>query len=389
MPTPLDPKIETAPRWENLEELNAWLEKKPNPDELFNALVRAVVERDLPAIKALLEAEADPNHDPNRPILYFAFYRGNDETARTIARYLVEHGAEIDWTVKGDFVYGTPPDLGPCNCMPELCGRDFPPPDRKIDFDPYLYEHAFLSPNCYRYREAARIVHKATGEVVFVLTMDVSGWITSDLVEATGAPPKELYVYAYSAGTSYGRALAFLWELNGERIRNLVAEEFGVQTHPLLDDIDGDGGDDLVMYGDYPFVFLPLALSVYVPEVYGYDQKADAFVHKAPKIRSVYRYLAARFRDKELNPYAEMDGNERLSAALNYWAYLYRAGEADKGEKRAIAFLRKNVPPEQAEYLLKRFREGKEDLKKRLDERARPLEKETQLPLILDLSHSR
>ena len=83
----------------NLEPLRAWIATEPSDDELYQALRLAVERASLPAVRLLVEAGADVNHDPENPILLLALQNADDEAARAVARYLAGQGADTSWKV--------------------------------------------------------------------------------------------------------------------------------------------------------------------------------------------------------------------------------------------------------------------------------------------------
>ncbi len=314
----------------NFEPLRNWLAKKPGDEELYQALRLAVKKASLPVVRLLVGAGADVNHDPGNPILLLALRNADTEEGKAVARFLADQGADTSWRVqaKSD-VDSTPPELIPCNCLPELCGRDFPPPNETLRFGPYRYEEAVQSDDCGRYYKTARIVDERTGEVVFQDA--TSDWIKAEEVELTGQPPNELYVYVYYQGGSSGTARIYAWTRDTGEPRNILAESFGLQKHPVLADLNGNGAVELAVTSCYHIPWLALGYAVCIPEFYGYDARLGRMVHKAKELRQIYCYLAAKFFDEEIPAIqGESDSETIVNRFLQYWALSRRAGRGDR-----------------------------------------------------------
>jgi len=353
----------------NLEPLRAWIATGPSDDELYQALRLAVERAGLPAVRLLVEAGADVNHDPENLILLLALQNADDEAARAVARYLVEQGADTSWKVQAELAtVAPPPELTPCHCLPELCGRDFPPPSYTLRFGPYRYERAVRSTDCSRYYVIARIVDERTGEVVFEdATRD---WISAEEVELTGQPPEELYVYVYYQGGSGSAAHAYAWTRDEGEPRNILAEDLHLQVHPILADLDGDGAAEMTVTSCYHLPDLAMAYTVHIPEFYGYDARLGRMVHKGGDLKQIYRYLAAEWYDDEILGLRWEDNSSlAISKALRYWALSYRAGRGDE----ALAELRKELEQsDDFDYVFQKVLAGIAEILPDMQEAAKP-----------------
>jgi len=354
----------------NLEPLRAWIATEPSDDELYQALHLAAERASLPAVRLLVEAGADVNHDPDSPILLLALSGADHEAARAVARYLAEQGADTSWKVQAELAtVAPPPELTPCHCLPELCGRDFPPPSYTIHFGPYRYERAVRSPDCSRYYMIARIVDERTGKVIFQdATTD---WISAKEIELTGQPPEELYVYVYYRGGSSGAAHAYAWTRDEGEPRNIMANAFPLQEHPTLADLNGDGGAEITQKSYYFILDWARPYAVHIPEIYGYDARLGRMVHKGRELKQIYRYLAAEWYDDEISGLRwEDDSSIAVSKSIRYWALSYRAGRGDE----ALAEIRKELDQsDHFEYVFKTTLAGIAEILPKLEEAAKPL----------------
>lgn len=353
----------------NLDPLRTWIATEPGGGELYQALRLAVERSSLPAVRLLVEAGADVNRDPENPILLLALQNADDEAARVVARYLVERGADTSWKVQTESaVDASPPELTPCHCLPELCGRDFPPPSYTLRFGPYRYEQAVRSPDCSMYYKTARIVDERTNQVVFQdATPD---WISAEEVEFTGQPPEELYVYVYYRGGSASVAHAYAWTRDEGEPRNIMAEDLHLQMHPILADLDGDGAAEMAVTSCYHVPDLAMAYAVHIPEFYGYDARLRRMVYRGGELTQVYRYLAAEwYRDEILGLRREDNPNLAVGKALRYWALSYRAGRGDE----ALAELRKELErSNDFNYVFQKVRAGTAEILPDMQEAAKP-----------------
>jgi len=353
----------------NLEPLREWIATEPGDDELYQALRLAVERASLPAVRLLVEAGADVNHDPENPILLLALSGADHEAARAVARYLAEQGADTSWKVQAELAtVAPPPELTPCHCLPELCGRDFPPPSYTLRFGPYRFERAVRSTDCSRYYMIARIVDERTGEVVFEdATTD---WISAKEIELTGQSPEELYVYVYYQGGSSSVAHAYAWTRDEGEPRNIMADAFSLQEHPILADLDGDGGAEMAQKSYYSILGWANIYAIHIPEIYGYDARLGRMVHKGRELKQIYRYLAAEWYDDEISGLRwEDDSSIAVSKSIRYWALSYRAGRGDV----ALAELRKELEQsDDFEYVFKTTLAGIADIMPKLEEAAKP-----------------
>lgn len=147
------------------------------------------------------------------------------------------------------------------------------------------------------------------------------------LVEITGRPPKELWILAFSGGahccfTSY----LFTQE---EGLKNLLVL-FHANAGMEVEDLDGDGRGELVVYEDYAYfgdlcyACSPVAISVYRWDGARFYDATLRFPERTRKKAAAYR----RELEEGLRQNAYLD--DLKGAALGYWANALRIGEGAK-----------------------------------------------------------